>query len=117
MSTDYRESTAKSVAVYDPADPATTAATLEELWLQAPAKEVGALTEVDRDALKAVGVPVAILRDIGKGIRKVARKRVDDFLPLIQLLWYEYGREGRIVAVQATGPMELAAPEQVLPVI
>jgi 3-methyladenine DNA glycosylase AlkD len=75
------------------------------------------LSEADRDALKAVGVPVAVLTAIGKGIGKVARKGVDDFLPLIQLLWYEYGREGRVVAVHATGPMELAAPNRVLPVV
>jgi 3-methyladenine DNA glycosylase AlkD len=39
------------------------------------------------------------------------------FLPLAQLLWDEYGREGRIVAAVALGPMELADPQRVVPVL
>jgi 3-methyladenine DNA glycosylase AlkD len=54
---------------------------------------------------------------MGKEIGKVARKRVADFIPLARHLWDEYGREGRIVAVTFLGPMELAAPDEVIPVL
>ena len=39
------------------------------------------------------------------------------FLPLARLLWDEYGREGRLVASTFLGPMELAAPDTVIPVV
>lgn len=54
---------------------------------------------------------------MGKEIGKAARKRVTDFIPLARRLWDDYGREGRIVAVAFLGPMELVAPEEVIPVI
>jgi len=114
---DYKQATSDIIAAYDPRDPAATAMALEKLWLQAPAKEVGGLTAADREALKAVGVAVPVLTAIGKTIGRAARRRVDDFLPLACRFGDEHGREGRIVAVQALGPMELAAPEVVIPVI
>jgi 3-methyladenine DNA glycosylase AlkD len=117
MSVDYKQGASEIIAAYDPRDAAATATALEELWLQAPAKEVGGLASADREALKAVGVAVSVLTDIGKAIGQVARKRVDDFLPLTRRLWDQHGREGRIVAVHALGPMELAAPETVMPVV
>jgi 3-methyladenine DNA glycosylase AlkD len=117
MSIDYKQGASDIIAAYDPRDPAATAMALEELWLQAPAKEVGGLTSADREALKAVGVAVSVLTDIGKAIGREARKRVDAFLPLARWLWDQHGREGRIVAVHALGPMEVAAPETVMPVV
>jgi 3-methyladenine DNA glycosylase AlkD len=54
---------------------------------------------------------------IGKEIGKVARKRVDDLIPLARLLWDDYGREGRVVAVHLLGPMELADPERIFPLV
>ena len=117
MDVDYKQAAAEMSAAYDPRNPAAAAAALEDLWLQAPAKEVGGLTAADREALKAVGVPVAVLTEIGRAVGRVARKRVDDFLPLVRRLWDEHGREGRIVAVHALGPMELAAPAAVMPAI
>jgi len=50
-------------------------------------------------------------------VGKAAKKRVDDLLLLMRLLWDEYGREGRIVAVTALRPMELAEPERVIPFV
>jgi len=117
MSVNYKQATSEIIAAHDPGDPTATAMALESLWLQAPAKEVGGLTAADREALKAVGVAVSVLTEIGKTMGRTARKRVDDFLPLARQLWDEHGREGRIVAVHALGPMELAAPEAVMPVI
>jgi 3-methyladenine DNA glycosylase AlkD len=117
MDIDYKKAAADIVARYDPHKPEQTATELEGLWLQAPAKEVGGLTASDREALKAVGVPVPVLTQIGKALGRVARKQVDAFLPLTRLLWDEHGREGRIVAVFALGPMELAEPETVFPFV
>jgi 3-methyladenine DNA glycosylase AlkD len=66
---------------------------------------------------EAVGTPVPVLRAMGKEVGRVARRRVHDFMPLARLLWEDYGREGRIVASVALGPMELADPVAVVPVI
>jgi hypothetical protein len=115
------------LAGYDPANPAATADALREVWLGAappppPELEPGQKAMV-RDwgipdpNFEAVGTPVPVLTAMGKEIGRVARKRVGDLLPLARLLWDGYGREGRIVAVIALGPMELADPERVVPVI
>ncbi|MBN1313870.1 MAG: DNA alkylation repair protein [Anaerolineales bacterium] len=117
MEIDYTKKTLDTVKEFDPAKPAATAAALEALWLLAPAKEVVGLTSDDRESLNAVGVAVSVLTEIGKTVGKVARKQVDDFIPLMRCLWDDHGREGRIVAVHALGPMELAAPSIMVPVI
>jgi 3-methyladenine DNA glycosylase AlkD len=117
MVTDYKQATADIMAGYDPSALAETVSALRALWLQAPAKEVGSLTAADREALQSVGTEVAVLAAMGQAIGRVARRRVDDLLPLARRLWDEHGREGRIVAVHALGPMELADPEQVFPVL
>lgn len=102
---------------YSPADLDSTAEALRDVWLQATP------TGIDLDkaeqflGLKTAGTPVPVLKAMGKEIGKVARKRVADFMPLARHLWNSYGREGRIVAVTFLGPMELAAPEAVIPVI
>ncbi|MFC2029937.1 DNA alkylation repair protein [Chloroflexota bacterium] len=66
---------------------------------------------------ETVGIPVPVLKSIGKEVAKVARKRVDDLLPLARLLWDEYGREGRVVAVIPLGAMELVDPEYMIPLL
>ena len=58
-----------------------------------------------------------MLTSIGNEVSKVARKRVDDFIPLARLLWDSYGREGRVVATILLGTMELADPETVIPLL
>lgn len=102
---------------YSPADLDSTAAALRDVWLQATP------TGIDLDkaeqflGLKTAGTPVPVLKAMGREIGKVARKRVADFMPLARYLWNSYGREGRIVAVTFLGPMELAVPEAVIPVV
>jgi 3-methyladenine DNA glycosylase AlkD len=119
--------TREELAGYDPAVPAVMADALRQVWLKAappppPELEPGQKAMV-RDwgipdpNFEAVGTPVPVLTAMGKEIGKVARRRVGDFLPLARLLWAAYGREGRIVAVIALGPMELADPERVVPII
>lgn len=117
MGTDYKLGTESILERYDPGEPQVSAAELEQLWLLGPAREVASLSAADREALQAQGVAVAVLTDIGTTVGRAARKRVDAFLPLTRLLWEQYGREGRIVAVHALGPMELAAPNIVMPVV
>ena len=111
--------TQRILATYKPPAADDVAAALQALWSQVPPSEGGArlLKAEVREGIQALGVPVPALDEIGKEIGKVARKRVDDFLPLARRLWEEYGREGRLVASTFLGPMELAAPEMVMPVI
>jgi 3-methyladenine DNA glycosylase AlkD len=119
--------TREVVARYDAAAPAKAAAALREIWLRAVPDsaltlEAGAQKLVRDWGIKdeeyeALGVPVPVLTVMGRQIGLLARRRVDSFLPLTQLLWDDYGREGRIVAVVAMGPMELAEPEAVVPAL
>ena len=116
---DLKEETRRILAGYRPSDAGQVASSLETLWSQVPTTEAGAaLVKAEiRDGYKALGVPVPALTEIGKEVGKVARKRVDDFLPLARVLWERGGREGRLVACTFLGDMELAAPERVLPTI
>jgi 3-methyladenine DNA glycosylase AlkD len=66
---------------------------------------------------ETVGIPVGVLKAIGKELGKEARKEVDIYVPLVRLLWEEYGREGRVVAVVPLGAMELTDPERMLPLL
>ncbi len=106
---------------YEPALPGTTADGLRGIWLQAaPPAGAGAAARdwgISDAGYEAVGTPVPVLSAMGQEVGKVARRRVTHFLPLARLLWDAYGREGRIVAAVALGPMELADPETVVPLI
>jgi 3-methyladenine DNA glycosylase AlkD len=116
---DLKAETRGIIAEYQPQDVQHTADVLQVLWSQLPTTQGGAvlIKAEAREELKALGVPVKALDDIGKEIGKVARKRVDDFLPLAGLLWEQYGREGRLVASTFLGPMELVDPDRVLPAV
>lgn len=105
------------IGSYSPADPGSTASALRDVWLQATPTGIDLVRAEQFLGLKTAGTPVPVLKAMGKEIGKVARKRVADFIPLARHLWDSYGREGRIVAVSFMGPMELAAPETVVPVI
>jgi len=119
--------TREILAGYDPADPAAVADALRDLWLQAAPSAASEPRPgqqkmvrdwgIDEPSYEAVGTPVPVLTAMGKEIGKRSRRRVDAFLPLARLLWEKYGREGRVVAAIALGPMELADPEAVVPVI
>ena len=117
MGVDVKQQVALILADYDPAVPQATADALRALWLQFEPKSVDVIKAELREQQETVGIPVAVLRTIGKEIGKVARKRVDDFCPLARLLWDEYGREGKGVAIDLLGPMELADPEAIVPLV
>jgi hypothetical protein len=105
------------LAAYDPDAPGDTADGLRGLWLQFEPRSMEGIKAQLRQEQETVGTPVEVLRALGQGVGKVARRRVDDFLPLARLLWDAYGREGRVVAVYALGAMELAEPARVLPLL
>jgi 3-methyladenine DNA glycosylase AlkD len=117
MTTEIASQVSSIIAAFDPPAPRATADSLRDLWLQFEPKSTGFVKAEQLAQQETVGTPVAVLKAIGKEIGKVARKRVDDFVPLAQLLWDEYGREGRIVAVHLLGPMELANPDKIMPLV
>jgi 3-methyladenine DNA glycosylase AlkD len=102
---------------YEATVPEATADQLRALWLQFEPKSIAGIQAELREQQETVGIPVPVLKSIGKHIAKVAPKRVDDFLPLAHLLWHEYGREGRVVAVIPLGAMELVDPERIVPLL
>ena len=105
------------LADYDPAKLKEAADALRSYWLTFDPKSIAGIKAEQRELQETVGIPVPVLQAIGKEIAKVARKRVDDYIPLARLLWDEYGREGRVVTVYPMGAMELADPQKLLPMI
>jgi 3-methyladenine DNA glycosylase AlkD len=114
---DVKQQVASILAGYDSAAPKATADALRELWLQFEPKSVTVIKPELREQQETVGTPVQALDAIGKEIGKVARERVDDFVPLMRLLWNEYGREGKGLIVRPLGEMELADPETIVPLV
>jgi 3-methyladenine DNA glycosylase AlkD len=112
---------AKQLAIillkYDPEKPKVAADELRNLWLQYEPKSIEVIKAALREQQETIGIPVPILKSIAEEISRVARNQVDDYLPLIQLLWNEYGREGRVVALIPMGAMELTCPEKVVPLL
>lgn len=114
MKEDIRLKVRPIIDSYDPTEPKIATEDLQLVWLGFEAKSIEGIKAEERAKQKTVGIPLAVLTTIGNEIGKTARKRVADFIPLIQLLWDEYGREGRVVAVFPLGKMELAEPRTIL---
>ena len=108
---------AQIAAKYDAADPRPTADALQALWLTFEPKSVGGIKAEQRAQQETVGIPVPDLKAIGRAVGKTARKRIEAYLPLMELLWDEYGREGRVVALIPLGQMERTAPERIVPLL
>jgi 3-methyladenine DNA glycosylase AlkD len=117
MTADVKTEVRQILDSYDPSAPDVAADALRALWLQFEPKSMAGIKAEQRKKQETVGIPVSVLKAIGKEVGKVARKRVDDFIPLMRLLWDEYGREGRVVAVVPLGKMELVDPEKLLPLL
>lgn len=111
------EQLAATLLRYDPEKPGNTADELRNLWLQYEPKSIEVIKAELREQQETIGIPVPVLKSIGKEISKIARNQVDDYLPLIRLLWDEYGREGRVVATIPLGAIELTDPEKVVPLL
>lgn len=105
------------LSAYQPASRQKTADELRALWLQFEPLSIAGIKAELREQQETVGTPVAVLRAIGDEIANVARKRVEEFIPLAQLLWDDYGREGRVVALIVWGALELAASARVFPLL
>ena len=105
------------LAAYDPKAPRATADALRALWLQYEPKSMAGIKAEQRAQQETVGIPVPVLKSIGKEVSKAARGRVDDLIPLTCLLWDEYGREGRVVTVFPLGAMELTQPKSMIPLL
>lgn len=117
MTAEIADQVSSIIAAYDPAAPRTAADALRGFWLQFEPKSVAGIKAEQREQQETVGTPVPVLRSIGKEIGKAACKRVDHFVPLARLLWDDYGREGRVVAVIFLGAMELADAETIVPLV
>lgn len=110
---------------YDPASPDSTADHLRQVWLKFEPKSIDVIKAEQRAQQETVGIPVPVLKAIGLAIGRTALSTtegsvpdcVDSYLPLTRLLWDNYGREGRVVAVHPLGQMELVDPETVVPVL
>ena len=112
--------TREHLQMYRPGSHDAVANALQDTWVRAAPPEGEALARdwgIDDADYPAVGVPVPVLRAIGKEVGKRAGRDVEGYLPLVRLLWDEYGREGRLVAAVALGPMELARPEEIVPLL
>jgi len=105
------------LAAYDPTAPRLTAESLRTLWLQFEPKSMAGIRADLRAQQETAGIPVPVLKAIGKEISKAARKQVDAFIPLAQVLLEAYGREGRVVGLIPLGAMELVAPEKIIPLL
>jgi 3-methyladenine DNA glycosylase AlkD len=117
MKIDVADQVGGILSAYDPSIPSATADALRELWMGFEPKSMAGIKAEQRAQQETVGIPVAVLKSIGKAIGKAARKRVDDFIPLARLLWDQYGREGRGVAVTPLGMMELTDPDRLVPIL
>jgi 3-methyladenine DNA glycosylase AlkD len=117
MDIDIKASTIEILSNYDPSAPEITAAALRILWLQFEPKSMAGIKAEQRAQQETVGIPVPVLKSIGKEVARTARKSVDDLIPLVRLLWERYGREGRVVTVYPLGAMELIEPETMLPIL
>jgi len=105
------------LVAYDPAAPRVTADSLRDLWLQFEPRSIEGIKAEQREQQETIGIPVPVLKSAGEELGKLARKRVSDFIPLARLLWDEYGREGRVVALIPLGTMELVEPERIIPLL
>ncbi|MBN1260231.1 MAG: DNA alkylation repair protein, partial [Anaerolineae bacterium] len=117
MSDDVTTQVKTLLATYDPTAPQATADALRDLWLQGEVKSLGAIKEDQQAQQETTGIAIADLRAIGKVIASEARKHVDEFIPLARILWEDYGREGRVVALFPLGKMELIAPDRIMPLL
>ncbi|NDJ76371.1 MAG: DNA alkylation repair protein [Chloroflexi bacterium] len=105
------------IAEYDSGSPQPAANALRAYWLTFEPKSTAGVKAEQRAEQDHAGTPVDVLRVIGGELGKAARKAVPDFVPLARILWDEYGREGRIVAAVCLGPMQLADPERIFPLL
>jgi 3-methyladenine DNA glycosylase AlkD len=102
---------------YDPTAPEASANSVRDLWLQFEPKSMASIKAELREKQETVGIPVAVLKQIGNELGKTARKQVSEYIPLAQILWDQYGREGRVTAAVLLGAIQPADPDTVIPLL
>lgn len=118
MKGDIAEKVASIIKGYTSSKPEVTAKALRKYWLEfEPNKGLELVKAEQRKQFEAIGIPIPILKAIGNEVAKTARQDVNGFIPLAQLLWDEYGREGRVVALIIFGAMELIEPQRLVPLL
>jgi 3-methyladenine DNA glycosylase AlkD len=117
MSDPIMQQTEEILANYDPVNPNDTARALRAYWLSFEPKSIEVIKAELRQQQETIGIPIPILKKIGKVIAKHARVDVDGYITLTQLLWDDYGREGRVVALIPLGAMEQKQPERIIPLL
>jgi 3-methyladenine DNA glycosylase AlkD len=118
MNDGIAEAAASIIGGYTSSKPDVTARALREYWLGfVPNRGIELIKAEQREQFEAIGIPIPTLKAIGGEIAKAARHDVSGFLPLARLLWDEYGREGRVVALIVFGAMELVEPQRLVPLL
>jgi 3-methyladenine DNA glycosylase AlkD len=114
MSTEIESRINYILESYNPKRPKPTAVSLREFWMKFEPKSVGGIKAELREKQETVGIPVPVLKSIGKAIAKPAKKDVPGYQPLARLLWDDFGREGRVVSAIVFGVLELSAPSSIM---
>lgn len=118
MNNEIAEKVVSTLNSYSSSQTDVTAKALREYWLEfAPNKGIELIKAEQREQYEAIGIPIPVLKAIGIEIAKKASEDVNGFVPLARLLWNEYGREGRMVALIVFGAIELVEPEQIVPIL
>jgi 3-methyladenine DNA glycosylase AlkD len=118
MDKEIRNRVQQMLGVYDAANPTLCAAQLREFWLTFdPNQGIQLVKAEQRAQYEATGTPVPVLKEIATQIVKATGKDVAYFLPFAQVLWDQYGREGRIVSLIIFGALELADPQRIVPLL
>lgn len=99
---------------YDSKYPNKTADSLRDFWKTFEPKSIEGIKAELREQQETLGIPVPVLKSVGKELSKSARKRVNEYIPLARILWEEYGREGRVVAAIVFGAIELVEPSRIV---
>ncbi len=118
MNEQIAEKVAAIIKSYTASQPEATAKALRKYWLEfTPNKGIELIKAEQRQQFEAIGIPIPTLKAIGDEIARTARQDVNGFIPLARLLWDEYGREGRVVALVIFGAMELSEPQRLVPLL
>jgi hypothetical protein len=108
------DETRRIIQNYSVTECSHTADALEALWLTGDTTQSYQLVRKEqREKLDFKGIKLDILKLIGREAGKKA-ENADDFIPLAELLWNEYGREGRIISVMILGQIVVLSPEKVV---
>lgn len=102
---------------YDSKNPGKTAKLLRTFWMKFESKSINVIKAELREKQETLGISVPALKKISKEISKAVQKDVDSYLPLMKILWDDYGREGRVIASIPLGTMELISPELIIPIL